>query len=68
VQIVKTIEQLPPQARKIFQLFYLQHKSYREIAAELQLSPQTVRNQKQRAAKLLKKMVGPMMAFLVSFF
>lgn len=59
--IVQTIDKLPPQCGKIFRLFYLHGKSYREIAAELNLSPQTVRNQKQRAAKLLKKMVLPLL-------
>jgi RNA polymerase sigma-70 factor (family 1) len=62
--IVQTIAKLPPQCRRIFRLFYLHGKSYNEIAQELNLSPQTVRNQKQRAAKLLRKMILPLFFFL----
>jgi RNA polymerase sigma-70 factor (family 1) len=62
--IIETIGKLPPQCRRIFRLFYLHGKSYNEIAQELNLSPQTVRNQKQRAAKLLRKMILPLFFFL----
>jgi RNA polymerase sigma-70 factor (family 1) len=65
--IVQTIGKLPPQCRRIFRLFYLHGKSYNEIAKELNLSPQTVRNQKQRAAKLLRKMILPLF-FLLSLY
>jgi RNA polymerase sigma-70 factor (ECF subfamily) len=63
-QIVRTIGKLPPQCRRIFRMFYLHGKSYTEIAQELNLSPQTVRNQKQRAAKLLRKMIFPLFSLL----
>jgi RNA polymerase sigma-70 factor (family 1) len=66
-QILQTIGKLPPQCRRIFRLFYLHGKSYNEIAQELNLSPQTVRNQKQRAAKLLRKMILPLF-FLLSLY
>jgi RNA polymerase sigma-70 factor (family 1) len=62
--IVQNIGKLPPQCRRIFRLFYLHGKSYNEIAQELNLSPQTVRNQKQRAAKLLRKMILPLFFLL----
>jgi RNA polymerase sigma-70 factor (family 1) len=65
--IVETVGKLPPQCRRIFRLFYLQGKSYNEIAQELNLSPQTVRNQKQRAAKLLRTMILPLF-FLLSLY
>jgi RNA polymerase sigma-70 factor (family 1) len=65
--IIETIGKLPPQCRRIFRLFYLHGKSYNEIAQELNLSPQTVRNQKQRAAKLLRKMILPLF-FLLSLY
>jgi RNA polymerase sigma-70 factor (ECF subfamily) len=64
-QIVYTIDKLPPQCGRIFTMFYIQGKSYNEIAKELNLSPQTVRNQTQRAAKLLRKIILPLL-FLVS--
>jgi RNA polymerase sigma-70 factor (family 1) len=63
-RIIETIGKLPPQCRRIFRLFYLHGKSYNEIAQELNLSPQTVRNQKQRAAKLLRKMILPLFFLL----
>ena len=65
--IIETIGKLPPQCRCIFRLFHLHGKSYNEIAQELNLSPQTVRNQKQRAAKLLRKMILPLF-FLLSLY
>jgi RNA polymerase sigma-70 factor (family 1) len=65
--IIQTIGKLPPQCGRIFRLFYLHGKSYNEIAQELNLSPQTVRNQKQRAAKLLRKMILPLF-FLLSLY
>jgi RNA polymerase sigma-70 factor (family 1) len=65
--IVQTIGKLPPQCRRIFRLFYLHGKSYNEIAQELNLSPQTVRNQKLRATKLLRKMILPLF-FLLSLY
>jgi RNA polymerase sigma-70 factor (family 1) len=65
--IIQTIGKLPPQCGRIFRLFYLHGKSYNEIAQELNLSPQTVRNQKQRAAKLLRKTILPLF-FLLSLY
>jgi RNA polymerase sigma-70 factor (family 1) len=65
--IIQTIGKLPPKCGRIFRLFYLHGKSYNEIAQELNLSPQTVRNQKQRAAKLLRKMILPLF-FLLSLY
>jgi RNA polymerase sigma-70 factor (ECF subfamily) len=58
-EIIDTLDALPPKCRQVFRLFYLQGKSYDEIAKELQLSPHTVRNQKLRAIRLIKKMMLP---------
>ncbi|HWI93529.1 MAG TPA: RNA polymerase sigma-70 factor [Flavisolibacter sp.] len=67
-QIVDTLEKLPPKCRQVFQLFYLQGKSYDEIARELNLSPHTVRSQKQRATRLLKAMVTTAVMWFVLHF
>jgi RNA polymerase sigma-70 factor (ECF subfamily) len=67
-QIVDTLEKLPPKCRQVFKLFYLQGKSYDEIARELHLSPHTVRSQKQRATRLLKAMITPAILWLVLHF
>ena len=48
------IELLPEKCREIFKLIYFQGKKTDEIATELDLSVQTVRNQKTRAIELLK--------------
>lgn len=60
------IGKLPPQCKKVFQLFYLEQKSYEEIAAELKLSINNVRNQKARALQLLRGIVGS--SLLLSLF
>jgi RNA polymerase sigma-70 factor (ECF subfamily) len=58
-EIIHTLDALPPKCRQVFTLFFLHGKSYKEIADELHLSPHTVRNQKLRAVRLIKKMMTP---------
>jgi RNA polymerase sigma-70 factor (family 1) len=53
-QVYRSLQHLPPKCSQVFRMFYLQGKSYAEIADELGLSPHTVRNQKARALRLLK--------------
>jgi RNA polymerase sigma-70 factor (ECF subfamily) len=53
--IYHAVESLPAECRKIFKMLYLQDRSCKEVALELNLSPQTVRNQKSRAIMLLRK-------------
>jgi RNA polymerase sigma-70 factor (family 1) len=53
-EVYNEIEQLPPQCKKIFKLIYTRGMSTREIAEELELSPQTVLNQKAKALNLLR--------------
>lgn len=48
------IEALPDKCREIFKLIYLDGRKTDEIASELGLSVQTVRNHKTRAVELLK--------------
>lgn len=50
----RAMQHLPEECRKIFQL-YLQDLSPREIAAQLSISPATVRSQKRRAILLLQE-------------
>ena len=50
----KEIDLLPEKCREIFKLIYFEGKKTDEIARELDLSVQTVRNQKTRAIELLK--------------
>jgi RNA polymerase sigma-70 factor (family 1) len=50
----KAIGELPPRAREIYRLSRQQHHSIAEIAEELQLSQQTVKNQLTTALGLLR--------------
>ncbi|MET4542828.1 RNA polymerase sigma-70 factor (family 1) [Pedobacter africanus] len=53
-QVYQGIESLPDQCKKIFKMLYFEGKSTQEIAKILNLSVQSVRNQKTRAIQLLK--------------
>jgi RNA polymerase sigma-70 factor (ECF subfamily) len=67
-EILTTLDALPPKCRQIFTLFFLHGKSYKEIAEQLNLSPHTVRNQKIRAVRLIKKMITPaLLCWLYAF-
>jgi len=50
----KEIEELPDKMKVIFKMLYMDGKSTSEIAAELGLSIQTVRNQKTKAVTIIK--------------
>lgn len=49
------LQKLPPRSRQIFQMFYFQKKAIKEIAAELNISVNTVKTQKLRAIQFLKE-------------
>jgi len=71
--LAKEIEELPDKCRQIFKMIYFQGKKTDEIATELSLSVQTVRNQKTRAlellkAQLLKKNISATMILSLIFF
>ncbi|WP_285008376.1 sigma-70 family RNA polymerase sigma factor [Pedobacter faecalis] len=48
------IEELPEKMRVVFKMLYVDDKSTAEIAEELGLSVQTVRNQKTKAIELIR--------------
>jgi len=50
----RAIREVPPQSAKVFEMAYVQHMSRQEIATELDISPHTVKNQLQRAIKILR--------------
>lgn len=54
-EIYKALDILPNQCRKIFIMLYIQGKSVKEIAIELNLSPSTVKTQKARGIATLKQ-------------
>jgi len=48
------IAQIPPLSARVFELSYIQHKSRVEVAMEMGVSPNTVKNQLLRAMKILR--------------
>lgn len=54
-ELYDAIQQLPPKAREIIQLSYLEGNSNQEVADLLQINIQTVKNQKLRALGLLRQ-------------
>jgi len=52
--LASEIEELPDKCREVFKLLYLEGKNTDEVARELHLNVQTVRNHKTRAIGLLK--------------
>lgn len=61
--IEKGIADLPPKMREVFELSRKHEMSHKEIAAQLNLSEQTVRTQVKNALKILRLKLG-MMLFL----
>jgi RNA polymerase sigma-70 factor (family 1) len=64
-QIINTLQSLPPKCSEVFKLSFLFGKTDIEIAAALNLSPHTIRNQKQRAIRLLKEKLLPILFILL---
>lgn len=54
-QIVDYIKELPAKMRQIFKLYYIEGKKYKQIANELNSSPEAVRKQKARALKIIRR-------------
>jgi RNA polymerase sigma-70 factor (ECF subfamily) len=53
-QIHSEIENLPAQCKRIFKMAWLEGKKNAEIASVMDLTEQTIRNQKARAVKILR--------------
>ena len=52
--IERAVSQLPPRVQEVYRLSRQQHRTIAEIASELRLSPQTVKNQLTTALSLLR--------------
>jgi len=57
-QVYRAIHALPAQCSKVMQLSYLEGLTNEEIARQLNLSVQTVKNHKQRGLAMLKGMLS----------
>ena len=64
-QVVRTLAQLPPKCRQVFRLYYFQGLTHGEIAQALNISPHTVKNQRNKAVRILKEKTGLLMLFLL---
>lgn len=53
-QVHNEIENLPTQCKRIFKMAWLEGKKNAEIATAMDLTEQTIRNQKARAVKILR--------------
>lgn len=54
-ELYRIYERLPPKSRQIFEMFYIDKKTVKDIATELSISVNTVKSQKLRALQLLKE-------------
>lgn len=64
-QVYAAFDILPPKCREVFNLIYIEGKSYQETAEELKLSINNVRNHKMRALSLLHGQLGNLFVLLV---
>ncbi len=66
--LYETIQNLPPRMGQIFRMFYFQRKSLAQIAAELEISVNTVRNQKTKAVLALRRSLCSFLLALLYLF
>ncbi|QIL37835.1 RNA polymerase sigma-70 factor [Pedobacter sp. HDW13] len=62
------INALPPKMRQVFLLSRKEHKTYKEIAAEMNISEDTVNTQMKRALKTMRDKLGPLFILLGFFY
>lgn len=71
-QILKDIfdmaDKLPEQCRKVFKMVYCEGKSTNDIAAEMGVTPETVRSHKRRAIELLRISLDSKMEMVLFIF
>lgn len=66
-EIYRIIDELPEGCREVFRLGYLEGLNNRDIAEKLRISINTVKTQKQRGLKVLKKKMNPELFMLFLF-
>lgn len=63
-ELLLAINALPAACSKVFKLMYLEGKSIKETAEELNLSTSTVKTQKARGLAVLRKMITPVLIII----
>ncbi len=66
-EIFMALETLPPKCRRIFKMLFLEGKDYKQVAQELNLSIDTIRNQKARGLTLIRQRIGFVLAISFLF-
>ncbi|HTN05987.1 RNA polymerase sigma-70 factor [Agriterribacter sp.] len=67
-EVYTEMQKLPPECRKVMQLYYRHGLDHKNISAKLGVTVSTVKNQKARGLKILKKKLGTsFLYFLVLF-
>lgn len=66
-RLKRCIATLPPQQAKILRMSRFQNLTVAEIALQLHITPQTVRNQLSRALKTLRQLLSPLFVVLFNF-
>src|SRR5690606_12011612 len=66
-ELASALNQLPQACREVVHLGYLEGLSNAEIAEQLQISINTVKTQKQRALKTLRRLLAPEMYLLLCY-
>jgi RNA polymerase sigma-70 factor (ECF subfamily) len=64
-QVFGAIDVLPSQMQKVFKLYYMEGKNYKEIASALNTSSETVRKQRTTALKIIRQ---KLLSLLLIFF
>jgi RNA polymerase sigma-70 factor (ECF subfamily) len=54
-ELLAAIETIPPQARKVCKLLYFKGMNYDQVAAQMNISRNTVKNHQTGALKVLRK-------------
>lgn len=65
-ELAAALEGLPPLCRTVVEGFYLEGKALKEIAGELGLTVDSVKGQKVKALKLLRKRLGSLPVLLLT--
>lgn len=67
-EVYDEMQKLPPECRKVMQLYYQHGLDHKSISHELGVTVSTVKNQKARGLQILKKKLGTSFFYLLILF